>query len=299
MFSIKTVSLGLSSFAFAALALPQTASAWEPLFDSPTMIEVGAGVSAGTENPVEALFRVNLVGGTRLSATSYFIIARVSGDFTAGSTGVSYIDMQFEAVGYERRLDEFTYWGVNLLGANVNRNVGIDNEVSAQITFLGLRGGIGGNVAENVAMYVKGAADLIGIGITERRSDGAGNVGAGMTLSAELGVKLYNRVRIALGEKFGTTLGAPESVYVGTTCDTWYDDHGYPHRNCYDDYDTYYNDKRFTSNTYVSLVLDLTKNLSLFGQASYNVYVVSDNTGGTLESSDGAFQFLFGMTGRF
>lgn len=290
-------TLGLSALALAMAPLP--ASAWEPLFDRPTMIEVGAGVAAGTESPVEALFRVNLTGGTRLGDTSYFIVARVSGDFTAGESGVSYIDMQFEAVGYERRLDEFTFWGVNLVGANVNRNVAIDNEVSAQITFLGVRGGVGGQVADNVAMYVRGAADLIGIGITERRSDGAGSVGAGMTLSAELGVKLYNRVRIALGEKFGTTLGKPESVYVGTTCDTWYDDYGYPHRHCYDDYDTYYNDRRFTSNTYVSLVFDLTENLSLFGQAAYNVYVVHDHTGGATDSIDGAFQFLFGMTGRF
>lgn len=301
---MKNVSVYLKSSLAAAAAIALLGSATQALgagsFDHPSMIEVGGGVGhlGDTENPVEAVFKVEAVAASGVSAYQDFIVARISGLASAGIEGVSYIDFHMESLGWQWG-DSEAFTALTFLNFDVQRNVPINNDVTLRVTFVGVRGEIDTDLSDEVAFSLKGAIDLIGIGFT-RRTDTASLVGSAMGASGEVGFKFFDRFRIALGEKFGMTSGKPETYYTGyVVCEDYYDDYGYVDSYCYDETETRFRDNRLTSNTYVALTASLTENISVFGQASYNVYVVNDSTGETVNSSDGAWQFFMGVSGQF
>ncbi|HTL13175.1 MAG TPA: hypothetical protein VL588_11845 [Bdellovibrionota bacterium] len=284
------------SVAIATLALAQSAQA---TVTAPNMIEVGAGAAASTQGSIEALFRVNAQGAVDQGGGQSFILAKITGDAAFGSDGLTYVDMEFESLGWHWG-DQNDYVDAHVLGVNVQRNVNINNDVTARFTLLGLRGGFSDQLSPDVKLILDGAIDLLSLSYTKRVSDGADLLGWGAGLQGEAGVELFDRVRITLGEKLGTTLGSPEQVYAGVRCDTYGD--GYNATTiCQDDYVTKWNDVRVNSSTYLSIIGQLTKSLSLFGRASYNLYSVSDQTAGsgTPPSTNGEFQFVLGATYKF
>jgi hypothetical protein len=258
-------------------------------FDPPSMIEVGGGAAALGNGGIEALFRVNAVGATPTGGQSHFIWARISADFAGTENGISYIDMQFETLGFQYGTREAN-WAWSAVQLDLQRNLAIGNAMQLKVALIGLRGEIGGEVAPELEMYLKAAIDLIAVGYSRRASDGAESVGWGQGLSLELGFKMYDRVRIAIGEKLNMNLAKPFQSGTRTTCDDW----GCDSRPIID-----YQDSRFTSNTYLSVIGDITRNFSAFAQAGINVYVVNDSTGETVNSSQAGFQLLFGIAGRY
>lgn len=262
------------------------------------MIEVGAGVAVLDGETVEALIKVDFNG---IQSGSTWILARTSGAVSAGINGVGYIDFHFETVGVEfgRR---HAYWGMTLGNFDVQRNVVIDHDLSFRVTLVGIHGAISERIDRNVRLLVNGAVDLLGIGLTRRLSDGAESVGIATGGSLEVGVEFDKKVRVMFGEKFGVTSAKPVTSYSGrVVCDTYYDEwYDTYYTECYDDTSTSYLDNRFYSDTYMSLVVNLTQNLKAFAEAHYNMYVVSDHSyDGEENSVDGAFQVLLGIGGRF
>jgi hypothetical protein len=268
------------------------------VIDPPAMIEVGAGAAFTDGQPLEALFQIKAIGGEYLGDGAYFILAKISGDVTFGASEASYLDFQFEALGYQHSWENLAL-GVNLIGADIQRDVQINNQLTYRITFLGLRGQAGAEINENATLYLKGAADLIGISVSRSTDVTPNPSGNGSGFAGEIGFKLFNRVRIAIGEKAGYAHGNPVTENVGYTCDSYWDDWGYSYQQCSDDYETHYKNKAFTSNSYLSLVVDLTENLSLFGKASYNLYAFEDTNGQSSNASNGALRFMLGVGGKF
>lgn len=269
-------------------------------FDPPSMIEVGGGagyLGNNTEKPIEAVFRVEAVAADGVTAYQDVILARISGLASAGLNGVSYIDFHLESIGWQAG-DSETFGAITFLNLDLQRNIPIGQALSLRVTFLGVRGELSEQISDKVIFSLKGAIDMLGVGYT-RRTDGEGLVGLGTGLSGEIGFKFFERFRIAIGEEFGMVNGKPETYFTGyTVCDTYYDDWGYSRTYCHDETATRFRDNRFTSNTYLSLAASITENISVFGQASYNLYVVSDDTGDTRNSSKGTWQFFMGVAGR-
>lgn len=264
-----------------------------------SMIEVGAGGAAlGAGNPIDAVFKVEgQVGGEGHVVNERFVVASVDAAFTVGPDGVRYIDYRFESFGFESGVPEELMGAITFLNIDIQRNVVINNDLTYRITLVGLKGELGGAVGEGVKMYVKGAMDLLGIAYTKRASDGESMVGVGSGFEGEIGMSIDDTFRVAVGQKVGWVAGKPESrhyIQCDLVCDEWgcYD-------YCYNETDTFYNDHRVTSSTSLDLSYSLGANLGLFGQAAYNVYMVSDDTGETRDSVDAAWQFFFGMSGRW
>jgi len=268
-----------------------------PLVKTDSMIEVGAGTAVLDGETIEALIKVDFNG--RWSGSTW-IVARTKAAASVGLDGVGYVDFHFETVGieYGRR---GAYWGMTFGNFDLQRNVVIDQDYSFRVTLVGIHGGVSERIDKNVRLLVKGAVDLLGIGLTRRFSDGAESAGVGTGGFLEAGVEIDKKVRVMFGEKFGVTSAKPVSSYSGRVCDTYYDDwSGTYYTECYDDTSTTYLDNRFYSDTYLSLVVNLTQNLRAFAEAHYNMYVVSDYSyNGDENSVDGAFQVLLGIGGRF
>lgn len=271
-------------------------SSWAGDINPPSMIEIGAAPVSGLTQPIEALFRVNLVAGDQGYGRDFVILAKISADGTWNGQENSYIDMQFEALGWQSDMKD-TYIGVTLVSGDIQRNVQIGNDLTARISFLGVRGSVGGDISRNASVYLKGAADLIGIGMTRRSFDKAQYSGAGSGFNGEFGIKFFDHVRIAVGQDVGFTGGGSQTSLVGYTCETYYDSYGYSYQDCYNDYETTYSKSGLTSKSYVDLVIDLTQNLKLFGQASYNVYAYDEQQ--SSDSYRGAGLIFGGMAYNF
>ncbi len=270
--------------------------------DSMFNIGVGAGVAQlGDSIPLEALFRVDLVARGGNSFDSRFVIVRTSGEMTAGTEGVRYVDFSFDLAEWKAGASDM--WGsVTAIGVDVQRNVPINQELNVRVSFLGLKGKIDFNPGDDAVVYVKGAADLLAMGYMSSAYDRSEASGYSSGFDVELGVKILKKIRIALGEDFQALLAKPRRVYAGYGCDsnTYYDDYGsYTTTSCGDQYDTVYDEARTLSSTRLSVVADLTQNLQLFGRANYVVYSVRDDSGENPNTTDSGFQFFLGVNGKF
>ncbi|MCC7440544.1 MAG: hypothetical protein IT285_02860 [Bdellovibrionales bacterium] len=287
-----------SAFALAALvAAPAQANF---LIDEPSMIEVGAGTAfLGNDGVVEALVSVEAMAATATGPNTAYVIVRLGGDAAIGSEGLTYLDMEFEALGWQAG-NQDNFVRASILGLDIQRNLAVNNDLSARFTLLALRGAFTTEVSEDVKVFLRGALDVLSLSYTKRVSDGQDLFGYGFGLEGEVGVELFDRVRITLGEKLGGTLGSPESVYVGVSCDTYSDGYGGYYTSCRDDYATRWNDVRVSSSTYLEILGRITENLSAFGRAAYNLYSVNDRSGsGLAPSFDSEFQFMLGVKYRF
>jgi hypothetical protein len=211
--------------------------------------------------------------------------------------------MQFELLGYGQSVNELTI-DFNLLTADIQRNVQIGNELAYRVSLIGVRGGYTREIMDDVTVYLKGAADLIGVGITQRR-DGSKISGDGEGFGGELGAVLFDRVRIAVGGKTSSSNSDPQYKELGYyTCNDSFGRNGEYYSNsfhysCYPAYSTHFQRSGVASSAYLSLVYDLMENLKVFGKASYNVYAFTDETGASANSRNEALLFILGVGGNF
>ena len=290
--------------AIAAAALVAAGSGSLATAGDRSMFDIGVGAGAaylGDEIPLEALFRVDLVVRGSSTFDSKFVIMRTDGEMTLGSEGVRYVDLNFDLA--EWKVGAPDMWGsFTAVGVDVERNVPLNQELSVRVSFLGLKGKIDFNPGDDAVVYVKGAADLLALGYMSSHYENSTSSGYTTAFDLELGVKILKKVRISVGEDFQALLAKPRQVYAGYGCDTdvYYDDYGsYSYTECGDQYETVYDEKRIVSNTRLSVVADITKNLQIFGRANYLIYSVRDNAGDNPNTTDSGFQFFLGLNGKF
>lgn len=298
----KTLKAMTQAMAVAGLVAAGTGS--PAMAGDSSMFDIGVGAGAaylGDDVPLEALFRVDLVVRGNSTFDSKFVIMRTDGEMTVGTEGVRYVDLNFDVA--EWKVGAPDMWGsFTAVGVDVERNVPLNQDLSVRVSFLGLKGKIDFNPGDDAVVYVKGAADLLALGYMSSHYENSAASGYNTAFDLELGVKILKKVRISVGEDFQALLAKPRRVYSGYGCDTdvYYDDYGsYTYTECGDQYETVYDERRTVSNTRLSVVADITKNLQFFGRANYLIYSVRDNTGDNPNTTDSGFQFFLGLNGKF
>lgn len=284
--------------------------------EGPSLIEIGAGVAApsGVPSELEALFHVELVAGSSVPRNAYFIWARINADASfapsaldaltsqGGTLAPSYVDFRFETLTYQKGFSE-KYWSVSLATAELTRNVALQNDLSARVTFVGVRGSGGAEFSEKISFFIRGALDLIGLGLSRQGATdpapGSKDVGPTMGFSAEAGVRLFKRVRISLGGDIDALWADPVREVVGRKCDFFYDEWGYEVRECYDKFETNYQKRHLYTSAHAKFAVELGKSLGLFGKASYQIYSVDDRDQPGQSSSESGLIFLMGVSGRW
>jgi hypothetical protein len=285
------------------LALTAATPSWaqppaDPAYGSKNMIEIGGGAFLGTGEPVEALIRVDFFNGSTLASDSQFVLARVSGDVVVGANGVSYVDVALDSLGFQRyddSDDRYLLMGsFSLLNVDIERNIAIDNEVTLRVTLVGLRGEIDLNANEDLKVIFKGAVDLVGLGYTQRLSDGASLLGLGGGATLEAGLQIQDRYRVAIGVKDTEILGKSRQVPDGMDCydyELW--DGSYRTR-CRDTFHTIYDDQRGPSRLYATLEASISDDFKVFAQGACQVYSVVDRSDEVQGSREHQWQLVLG-----
>ena len=94
-------------------------------------------------------------------------------------------------------------------------------------------------------------------------------------------------------------MSKPYTYNNGTyNCNT-YSNGYYVSSSCYPSSSTSFLERRTLGSLYMNLTAELYKDIQLFGSAQYNVYSAASDIGGFVGSTDGAFQFMFGVSGGF
>ena len=300
--SLRALSAVIPFCALAlALAVEATAFAqYSPenrLTPSTELLEIGGGVAFLSDRPVDAFFRVDYAADAGRRMGSHFIVVRTNTTATLGENGVRYLDLHVNSLGWENG-DAVNGYGLTLLNLDIQRNVATNQGVSLRVTFLGVHAQLETQVEPNLNFILRASADLIGLGYTQRLSDGASLVGLGTGASIEAALRINQRFRIAFGDELGLTSGKPREVYGGDQCDTVYT-YGRAYTSCYNTTGTRWDDQRLTNSAYLNFTADIIRNLQAFGEARYSIYSVSDATGSVRGSLDGAFQLFLGVQGHW
>jgi len=307
---IRSLALSLMLSVLGASSLVSSHSAWSAPHGR-SMIEIGAGAaSLGDTTPIEALIRVRAESssGNGVLLADRLVVIKIEADGTIGSEGVRYIDFDFEAFTNEwTGRNKYTYLGIAGITGSFDRNLPINQNMTLSLNFLGLRGGIGGRISPDVVAYLHGAVDLLGIAYSERLTDGEANTGYYNRFELEGGLTIKKRFRIALGYELQTVNNEPYTYQTGNySCSTYgrgssngYSSSGVSFTSCSPDEATDYLETRELSRARLSLIADLTKQLSLFGHAQYTVYSVLSETGKFTGSIDSTVQFFLGVNYQY
>lgn len=313
-FALVVCAFTLSLSAFAQVKLPQEPTKFD-LNDDDAMIQIGVG-AMNSDKTVDVLLRVE---GNAIvnNGSSYYVIARVKSDVATNGKALDYVDIQFNGLGFgisEKDLFSKGFIDITFLNFNYSKNVAINQNNMARITFIGLRGGYENKVTDDLAFLIKGSVDLLGFGLSDRinetqngRTDGIAS-GA----SIEAGFKFLERYKITFSHTRNVVQSDPVQYYNGTSCSTYYYDDcydpyygygaycgGWAQTTCGPNYSTRYTQQRTSSSTALNITADISKNFQAFGQVAYNVYKVRAELGQTVESRNDAIQFKFGAVYKF
>ena len=266
------------------------------------MIEIGAGAaSLGNSSPIEGLFRVDLgVNTAGLSEQSMLIIARVKGSVATDLNQVSYMDFNFETLAYQQGVEDH-YVKIQFLGGDLQRNLAINNKLTARITFLGLAVNNSAALkADELEFYFRLAASLIGLGYTERLSDGLNDLGYSPDLNIESGLRINKKYRVSIGAQLASILTKPYRFNDGTfNCTSFGQGPGGGTgafgSTCNPEASGSFLESRYLARFYMNAIAEFTETLSLFGSAQYNIYSAQSDTNGFERSSDGALQLILGL----
>lgn len=294
------MKLGIRSVFVLAFSLLATTSAW-----AGSGITIGGGVGLGS-GPIEAIVRVEGPGTPSTTDTSTVpwnrtVVLRFNGAAGVSADGLDYLDIEVVPFEWQSITPDGATGGLTFLGFNVQRDLAVDQAATVRLTLLGVRGTFSGQASDQVRVFGEMALDLLGLGFTQRASDGADMWGASVGGAAKVGLQIGDRLQIALSYKGGLVLGKPVTVYEGIyDCYDLYDEYGYYlGTSCDERSHTDYRDVRGQSTASLELKAKLTRSLQAFGVASYNVYGVHDSTGETDNSYSGAYRFIFGVNGTF
>jgi len=157
------------------------------------MIEVGVGgaFATGQERPVEVLLRVEYKGYKYKNIAPFLVLAKLKAGASALDKDASYIDIDFEPVTLGIGNDVLSGY-LNIASLAVRRNMNVGNEMMIRVTAVGVRGEFNTAIGKKVDFYLKGAVDLLAVGIF--KSGGQTVAGFGMGANAEHDVRHHQKL---------------------------------------------------------------------------------------------------------
>jgi len=285
-----------TSTGFAQVSGPSHSSIFE--------LGVGGAQLSGARG-LELLFEIKgtVSGSNDSQSLNRYVIAKLDGGVIVGQgfTELPYVDIQLDLFSDQVGSGDFnnnSWTAVAILGVDLKRDITIDNGLTVRMSFLGVRGGIEGQINESTKIFAKGALDFLAISASNRLSDDSLAVGAGGGFKGEIGAEFLGKIRIILGQDLGVTYANPETMSY-RRCGLVYNEYyGFYENVCYRETSTIYRHSRWTSNTFLRLMADLHQNFAVFGQIGYSAYIVSDDYNLVPSSSDGQWQFRFGVSAK-
>lgn len=275
-------------------------------------LELGSGVMKSNEY-IDFLVKVknNLTIGEESGQEDFFMIVKVSVDAALGSKQLTYLDFSFEiAPTLDLYDDEQTrvYLGYNLLSFKQQKNVDIDQANQYQLSVLGFRVG-GHHEFDDSKLKVFGqiSVDLLSVVFdSKRNSDGVGLSGKeygkrrSSGINGFIGLDINEKLRIVLGGDLMQTKALGYDVATGgIVCEDYVDDWGYYiYTDCYDAVQTVFDEKWLSGKLYAEVTMNITKSLSVFGRASYNIFRMTDTTQYFPSSQNSQWQFMLGAQYR-
>jgi hypothetical protein len=271
-------------------------------------LELGAGGMKSAEY-VDFLVKVSnrLTIGEESGEEDFFIIVKVSADAAMNSKLLSYLDFSFEvAPSVDLYDDEQTriYLGYNLVSFKHQKNIDIDQAYQYQLSVVGFRAGGHHEFDESkIKLFGQVSVDLLSVVFDAKRaSDGVALSGKeygkrqSSGINAFMGVDIKERVRIVLGGELMKTKALGYEVATGgETCTDYYDDFGdYLYSDCVSNSEFVYDESWMSGKLYAEATVNITKSLSVFGRASYNVFRMNDVTEYFPSSSNAQWQFMLG-----
>jgi len=271
-------------------------------------LELGSGVMKSNEY-IDFLVKVknNLTVGEESGEEDFFMIVKVSADAALGSKQLSYLDFSFEiAPSIDVYDDEQTriYLGYNLVSFKAQKNIDIDQANQYHLSVLGFRMG-GHHEFDNTKLKLFGqiSVDLLSVVFDAKRSsDGVALSGkeygkrASSGINGFIGLDINEKVRIVLGGEMMHTKALGYDVATGdVSCTDYFDDWGYYlYTDCFDVTTSVYDEEWLSSKLYAEVSVNITKSLSVFGRATYNVFRMTDTTQYFPSSNNSQWQFMLG-----
>lgn len=271
-------------------------------------LELGVGGMKSAEY-IDFLVKVKntLTVGEESGNEEFFVMVKVSADAALGGKQLSYLDFSFEvAPSVDLYDDEQTrvYLGYNLLTFKHQKNLDVDQANQYHLSLVGFRAG-GHHEFEESKLKVFGqiSVDLLSVVFDAKRSsDGVALSGkeygkrSSSGINAFLGLDIKEKVRIVLGADVMHTKALGYDVATGeVSCTDYYDDWGYYlYSDCYDITESVYDEKWYSSKLYAEVNVNITKSLSVFGRATYNVFRMTDDTEYFPSSTNRQWQFMLG-----
>jgi len=294
--SIRTLSILSIATALATAALPAVAD--DPVF------EIGGGVVRDTDASADVLVRVVFEGthGARLYGSRFYVL-HLKGMASVNSSNLNSFDMldiEVLPLGMEYRTEDASI-GFALGAFRLQRDVALDNGMMMRLALVGVRGEKKFIASPEFAFFVNGAADLLGLGLTKRVTDVDTTGGMGLGAKVEAGLEWTTKLRLAVGYQHDRVDSRPvDYITPYYTCYEGYDPYPY---NPYQQQQTYicsnhqteYRQHSVRNEAYLSFVASLSKNLSLFGRASYLVYDVSDEDHSEKNSRKDGYRVMLGL----
>lgn len=241
------------------------------------------------------IFRVDAADDSHTTDAIYFSV-QLKG--TVGYTPldsdhkIPYADLEMRLAGGLHKAGDgkgnYVAIGANLLSAAVERNLQLDNGLTARLSFIGFEGRINAKLAEDVEFFVNLIADVLGTGISRTGTaenelvSSFGNTFAG---KAEAGLRIAKTSYIKVGQK-GQYLGAEVYENGGIWC----------FENCKG---TAYDRSRTSSSTYLDVKAELAKNLIAFVEAQYSTFNVTEQYNPAQNATNKSMQVFVGLGGRW
>lgn len=271
-------------------------------------LELGAGVMKSREY-IDFLVKVknNATFGEESGEEDFFMVIKVSADAAMNSKLLSYLDFSFEIAPSMDLYDDEQkrlYLGYNLVTFKQQKNIDLDQQNQYQLSLLGFR--IGGHVDLNedkLKLFGQLSIDLLSVIFdAQRSSDDIGLSGKeygkrnASGINGFIGLDIKEKVRVVLGGDVMLTNALGYDVATGdVSCTDYYDDFGnYLSSDCTDITQTVYDERWVSSKLYAEVSVNMTKSLSIFGRASYNVFKMTDDTGFFPSSKNSQWQFMLG-----
>ncbi|MFZ4715759.1 MAG: hypothetical protein ACOYL6_18695 [Bacteriovoracaceae bacterium] len=283
------------------------------------LIEIGAGGTSANDGTIEALIQVkgNLIH--QYSKNGYFIIVRIKADGSISGKDFSYVDMEMHALGvggqWEDDLGVFSgFVEGSLLNINYQRNLALDMDHMMTLNLVGLRIGASVQITDNIKIMAEASMDLASVALSSKRSSDLmsmtkAGLNDGEHFKAELAVILAKKIKIAVGVSSQNISANGYEYKTGTqTCNEvsegyWSTDYygndqwvsTGSHTECTDDTATNYQESWKSRSTYVMVMAQLTKHLSIFAKANYSVFEMTDETLVMANSQAQGWRFMFGV----
>ncbi len=284
--------------------------------ESPNMIEIGTGirnVKYDGNSFVDVLLKVDGRALKEFDNQAYFVVARIRSDVAFNKNLLTYADIELNTLGVSLGCEVANdpecigFISASLLNLNVSRNVDIDSALDLRFSLVGIKAGIGTQITDEVKAFVNMGFDVSALAISQRFSDMYAVKGKGYGVTAEVGVQVKDKLRVALTgsisevrsgkDEFDNSYGGTCNQQEGSFTDELGNYYYYPHNHitCQSDgMVTFFTQTRYNAKAALSIMYNVTKNVQLFGKAGVNVYRISDMEMGE-DTTNKAFQLLVGM----